>query len=313
MLHPDRKWSMHFLKGGCMAARISVTNRNRIKGYAFLLPNILGFAVFTLFPVAASLLISFTDWDGFGKIRFIGLTNYLGIFSDEGFMISLKNSMIYTIFFVPLTLALALLVAIALNNGMKGVKLYRTAFFLPYISATIAVAVVWQLLYHPTLGPLNGFLKGIGISSPPQWLSSTKWAMTAVIVASIWKSTGYYMIIFLAGLQGIPKHLYEASDIDGANSFQKFRNVMLPMLSPVIFFTVIMGIINSFKVFDIVYALTGGGPARATNVLVYTIYDMAFGRYQFGPASAMAYVLFAIILIITAVQFRGQKKWVNYA
>ncbi|WP_435169032.1 carbohydrate ABC transporter permease [Paenibacillus glycanilyticus] len=287
--------------------------RNRLTGYTFLLPNILGFLIFICFPVCASFLISFTEWNGFGEIKFTGLSNYTRLWSDDTFRISLINSLVMTAVFVPATLILAILAAVALNRGIKGVKLFRTAIFLPHITATIAVAVVWQLLYNPTMGPINGLLRSLGIANPPAWLASTQWALLSVIIVSIWHSIGYYMVLYLAGLQGIPKDLYEAAEIDGAGKVSQFRNITMPMLSPVIFFTVIMGIINSFKVFDLVYVLTKGGPGRSTHMLVYDIYDTAFKRYEYGYASAMAYVLFAIILVITLIQFRGQKRWVNYS
>lgn len=296
------------MKGSSKALR-----RNRLTGYTFLLPNILGFLIFICLPVCASFLMSFTEWNGFGEIEFAGLSNYTRLWSDETFRISLLNSLLMTAVSVPVTLILAILAAVALNKGLRGVKIFRTAIFLPHITATIAVAVVWQLLYNPTMGPINGFLRSLGIDNPPTWLASTHWALLSVIIVSIWHSIGYYMVLYLAGLQGIPKDLYEAAEIDGAGKISQFRNITLPMLSPVIFFTVIMGIINSFKVFDLVFVLTKGGPGRSTHMLVYDIYYTAFQRFEYGYASAMAYVLFAIILVITLIQFRGQKRWVNYS
>lgn len=286
--------------------------RNIALGYGFLLPNIIGFIIFTFIPIIASFILSFTSWDGFGKIEFIGMKNFVALFSDSIFKTSMFNTLIFTIVSVPLTLVLALGVAMLLNNGIKGIKIVRAAFFLPYVTAALAVAVVWQLLYHPTLGPINQFLMSIGIDNPPKWLSSTKTAMISVIIMYIWKMVGYYMIIFLAGLQGVPKQLYEAAQIDGANKVESFFHVTIPMLSPIIFFTSIIALINSFKVFTEIYALTGGGPGNATNVLVYNIYAEAFKKYNLGYASAQSYVLCLIIIIITLIQFRGQKKWVNY-
>ncbi|CAN7436783.1 MULTISPECIES: carbohydrate ABC transporter permease [unclassified Paenibacillus] len=287
--------------------------RNRLTGYTFLLPNILGFLIFICLPVCASFLMSFTEWNGFGEIKWAGISNYTHLWQDETFRISLFNSLIMTAVSVPVTLFLAILAAVALNKGLRGVKIFRTAIFLPHITATIAVAVVWQLLYNPTMGPINGILRSIGIDNPPMWLASTQWALASVIIVSIWHSIGYYMVLYLAGLQGIPKDLYEAAEIDGAGKVAQFRKITVPMLSPVIFFTVIMGIINSFKVFDLVFVLTKGGPGRSTHMLVYDIYYTAFQRFEYGYASAMAYVLFTIILIITLIQFRGQKRWVNYS
>lgn len=293
--------------------KLSRMERKKMKvAYLFLLPNIIGFFIFMFIPIVMSLAISFTDWDGFGKLNFIGIKNYIRLWSDEGFLISFVNTLYFTVVFVPVTLGLALFLAVALNAKVKGMKFYRTAYFLPYITSTIAVAVVWQLIYHPSLGPINSLLKSLGVENPPLWLSSTKWAMTSVIISSIWKSVGYYTVIFLAGIQGISKELYEAANVDGANFWHKFKSITVPMLSPVIFFSFIIAIINSFKVFDMVFTLTGGGPGRSTNVLVYSIYTEAFDKYHFGYSSAMAYVLLLIILVVTLVQFHGQKKWVNY-
>ncbi len=307
------KFDCFFLRGERMRDTSRQTRRNRVIGYTFLLPNIIGFLMFICIPVVASFLMSFTEWNGFGEIEFIGLSNYMRLWEDETFRISLLNSLIMTGVSVPATLLLAILAAVALNKGIKAVKLFRTAIFLPHITATIAVAVVWQLLYNPTMGPINGMLRSLGIDEPPTWLASSQWALISVIIVSIWHSIGYYMILYLAGLQGIPKDLYEAAEIDGAGKVSQFRNITLPMLSPVIFFTVIIGIINSFKVFDLIFVLTKGGPGRSTHVLVYDIYHTAFQRFEYGYASAMAYVLFTIILIITVIQFQGQKRWVNYS
>lgn len=290
----------------------TMTQRNRLTGYMFLLPNIIGFALFVFVPVIASFLMSFTEWNGFGPFKFVGLDNYLKLFDDDNFKISFMNSMIFTILSVPLTLFLALIISVWMNAGIKFVKLFRTAVFLPYVTATIAVAVVWQLILNPSMGPVNQMLQALGVTEPPGWFSSSGWALISVAIVYIWHSIGYYMVLYLAGLQGIPDHLYEAAELDGAGPIAKFFRVTLPMLSPIIFFTVIIGVINSFKVFDFIYVLTQGGPGRSTQVLVYTIYNVAFKQFSFGYASAMAYVLFLVILVFTYVQFRGQKKWVNY-
>lgn len=292
--------------------KLQSAGRARLIGYTFLLPNILGFIIFILFPVIASFLMSFTQWNGFGTIEWIGLDNYIRLWSDENFRISFWNSLVMTVVSVPATLFLSILAAVALNRGIRGMKVFRTAMFLPHITSTIAIAVVWQLLFNPTMGPINGFLHSIGIDNAPGWLSSTKWALISVIIVNIWHSVGYYMVLYLAGLQGIPRDLYEAAEIDGAGKVSQFTNITIPMLSPVIFFTIIMAVINSFKVFDLIFMLTQGGPGRSTRVLVYDIYYTAFQRYEFGYASAMAYILFALILVITLIQFRGQKKWVHY-
>ncbi|PLR90018.1 carbohydrate ABC transporter permease [Bacillus sp. T33-2] len=290
----------------------AMIRRNRLVAYTFLLPNIIGFVLFILIPVIASFLMSFTSWNGFGQIEFIWFENYQNLIGDPNFRISFVNSILFTLISVPITLFLSVLIAIALNRGIRFVKFFRTAVFLPYVTATIAVAAVWQLIFNPTMGPINGTLMKFGIDNPPGWLSSTSWALVSVSVVYIWHSVGYYMVLFLAGLQNIPEHLYEAAELDGAGPLAKFFHVTLPMLSPVIFFTMIIGVINSFKVFDLIYVLTGGGPGRSTHVLVYDIYNTAFKQFEYGYASSMAYVLFLIILIFAFIQFKGQKKWVNY-
>ncbi|MCH6267212.1 carbohydrate ABC transporter permease [Neobacillus citreus] len=294
------------------AVKSKAIRRNRITAYTFLLPNIIGFLVFIFVPVIASFFMSFTSWNGFGNIEFIGLDNYKQLLKDANFKISFINSILFMLISVPITLFISVLIAIALNRGIRFVKVFRTAVFLPYVTATIAVAAVWQLIFNPSMGPINGTLMKLGIDSPPGWLSSPSWALISVSIVYIWHSVGYYMILFLAGLQNIPDYLYEAAELDGAGPITKFFHITLPSLSPVLFFTTIIGVINSFKVFDLIYVLTGGGPGRSTHVLVYDIYNTAFKQFEYGYASAMAYVLFLVILIISIIQFSGQKKWVNY-
>lgn len=290
----------------------AITRKNRRTAYAFLLPNFIGFLVFTLIPVIFSLILSFTDWDGSNPIEFVGLKNFKRMLKDSGFIISFWNTIYYTLCTVPLTIILALVLAVILNKGLRGIKFFRAVHFFPHIASVVAIAVVWQFLYNPEMGPINSVLRAIGISNPPRWTSSAKWAMPAVIIMSVWKSAGYYMVMFLAGLQGIPSHLYEAAKIDGANWWERFKHVTLPMLSPTTFFVTIMCIINSFKVFDQIYMMTEGGPGRATSVLVYYIYNQAFVNFKFGYASAIALVFFALILFVTIIQYKNQEKWVNY-
>lgn len=289
-----------------------LTKRNRMIAYAFLAPNFIGFLIFTLIPVIGSLGMSFLKWENINSFKFVGLKNYLQLFRDSGFKISFINTVIYTLGTVPLIMIFALGFAILLNKGVKGAKFIRAVHFFPYISSIVAVAVVWQLLYHPNLGPINQFLRFIGIHNPPKWTSSSQWALPAVMLMSVWKTAGYYMIIYLAGLQEIPAALYEAAEVDGANVWEKFRHITLPMLTPVTFYVAIMSIIASFQVFTQIFIMTGGGPGRSTSVLVYLIYQEAFVNFNFGYASAMSMVLFASIMLITLVQLKWQNKWVNY-
>lgn len=286
--------------------------KTRLTAYTFLFPNILGFVVFILLPVVFSFAMSFTNWDGYNWPDFIGLKNFGRMINSESFRISLVNTLIFSFFSVPFTIAISTLMAVGMNVPGKGVYLFRLLIFVPYVSSTIAIAAVWNLILHPTMGPVNHLLMDLGIRNPPGWFSSSASAMSGVIIISIWKHLGYFMVIMLAALQGIPRSLYECSLIDGANPRQQFFKITLPMLSPALFFASVIGIINSFKVFDLIYALTEGGPGRATNVLAFTIYQEAFIRFRFGYASSLALFLFLIIMIVTYIQFRGQKKWVHY-
>ncbi|MDH6363961.1 multiple sugar transport system permease protein [Enterococcus sp. PF1-24] len=284
----------------------NLRRKNTLMAYTFILPNFLGFFVFTLIPVAFSLVLAFMSWDSFSTPEFVGLKNFAKMLQDETFWISLKNTFLYTIGVVPLTLICSLGLAILLNKKIRGMKFFRTAFFFPYVTSLVAIAVVWNMLFHPTMGPINQFLK-LFIENPPGWTSSSDWALTAIVIVSVWRGMGYYMILYLAGLQGIPRELYEAASMDGANKWKQFANVTLPSLRSTTFFVTIMLVINCFKIFDLVQVMTAGGPGRATNVLVYQIYNEAFVKFNFGYASAIAMVLFIIVLTITVIQFKWNQ------
>lgn len=283
----------------------------RNMAWLFLLPNFIGFLVFIVYPVLKSFIISFYNWDGLTEKKFVGLQNYIQLLSDETFKISFANNIHYTVVTVPLSIILGILIAMLMNVKLPGIKIIRTIYFLPQVTSMVAIGIVWTTILA-NYGPINQALMGLGMENPPQWLSSTKWALISVEVVSIWRSMGYNAIILLAGIQGINAELYEAAKIDGANSWKRFRHITLPMLSPTIFFCTVMAVIGSFQVFDTIMAMTQGGPGRATNVLTYYIYSRAFVNFKFGYASSIAYVLFVIILAITLIQFIGQKKWVNY-
>lgn len=283
-----------------------------LKGYLFLLPSFAGLLTFVLIPILMGFIISFTNYDGYKKLDFVGLNNYIHMFQDDYVLTSLKNNVIYTAVTVPATMIISLLLALALNMGMKGSTFFRTMIFFPTISSMVAVGIVWSLLFNPVQGPVNQLLMAVGIESPPRWLASTTWALWAIMIVAVWKQAGYYMVIFLSGLQAIPKQLYESAQIDGANSVVRFFKITLPMLSPTTFMVLSLSIIGSFQVFDLVSIMTDGGPGRATNVLVYRIYQEGFEYSKMGYASAIAYFLFLIIFVITLIQFRGQQKWVTY-
>lgn len=300
------------LKQTMIAEARRKTLRQNLIAYSFILPNLLGFAVFTLVPMIFSLGLALMNWDGANEVTWAGLNNFKRLFQDETFRISLVNTFYYVIGTVPPTMAAALGLALLLNQPLRGRNFFRTTFFFPYVASLVAVAVVWNMLFHPAMGPVNQLLVSLGVENPPRWSASVDWAMFTVILASIWKGMGYYMVIYLAALQGIPAYLYEAAEIDGANAWQKFLYITMPMLTPATFFVSIMLTIASFKVFDLILVMTGGGPGRATNVLVIYTYNIAFKEFKFGYSSAVAMVLFLIVLIITIVQFRMEKRWVNY-
>lgn len=280
--------------------------KNTLTALSFIAPNFIGFFIFTLIPVAFSLFLAFMEWDSFSSPKFVGLKNFSKMLKDETFWISLKNTLLYTVGVVPLTLIISLLFAILLNQKIRGMKFFRTAFFFPYVTSLVAVAVVWNMLFHPTMGPINQVLRHF-IANPPGWATSSQWALTAIIIVSVWRGVGYYMILYLAGLQSIPKELYEAASMDGANKWKQFVNVTIPSLRPTTFFVTIMLIISCFKIFDLVQVMTEGGPGRATNVLVYEIYNEAFVKFNFGYASAIALVLFVMVLGITIIQFKWNE------
>lgn len=286
--------------------------RENLIAYSFILPNLLGFAIFTLVPMVFSLVLAFMHWDGANVVSWAGLDNFKQLLHDETFRIALTNTFYYVIGTVPLTMAASLGLALLLNQPLRGRNFFRTTFFFPYVASLVAVAVVWNMLFHPAVGPVNQLLLSLGVENPPRWTASVDWAMPTVIMASIWKGMGYYMVIYLAALQGIPNALYEAAEIDGASAWQRFRYVTLPMLTPATFFVSIMLTIASFKVFDLILVMTGGGPGRATNVLVIHTYNTAFREFRFGYSSAIAMVLFLIVLVITLVQFRMERRWVSY-
>jgi len=288
------------------SASRKLKRKNTMIAWSFIAPNFIGFLIFTLVPVVFSLILAFMKWDSFSTPEFVGLQNFTRMLSDDTFWISLKNTFLYTIGVVPLTLICSLGLAILLNQKIKGVKFFRTAFFFPYVTSLVAIAVVWSMLFHPTMGPINQFLRVV-IENPPGWLSSSDWALTAIIIVSVWRGMGYYMILYLAGLQGISKELYEAAAMDGANRWKQFIHITVPALRPTTFFVTIMLVINCFKIFDLVQVMTDGGPGRATNVLVYQVYSEAFVKFNFGYASAIAMVLFVIVLVITVIQFKWNQ------
>lgn len=287
---------------------MSKSLRESLVAYSFIAPNFIGFCVFTLVPMCIAIALSFCSWDGVHPVEFIGLSNYLALLGDKTFKHSFVNTIVYAVGTVPLTLVCSLGLAMLLNQNVKCRNFFRTVSFFPYVASLVAVAAVWNCIFSPSMGPVNMLLAKLGVENLPRWAAGKDTAMLTVILFSVWKNMGYYMVIYLAGLQGTNLELEEAAELDGANKWQIFWNVTLPQLRPTTFFVVIMLTIASFKVFDQMYMITQGGPGDATNTLVYYIYNVAFvNTPKYGYASAVAMVLFALVLVVTLVQFKGSS------
>ncbi|EPR10352.1 carbohydrate ABC transporter permease [Ruminiclostridium papyrosolvens] len=294
--------------------KLSRQLKTDITGYTFILPNILGMIIFTLFPLLFSLFISFTDWDftkGLGNWNFNFGANYIEMWKDGWFTSSLFNTILYSLMVVPISIFLALVLAVILESYCFAKVPMKLAMFMPYISNIVAVAIVWVMMYSPW-GPFTLMIKALGWETPPAWLGDYNWALIAVTIMSIWSSIGYNILIYSSAIQGLPQDVYEAADVDGASEITKFFKITIPSLSPTTFFLVITTLINSFQVFAPIQIMTRGGPGTSTSVLVYYIYTTGFTFFRMGYASAIAWVLFLLLLIVTLIQWRGQKKWVSY-
>lgn len=297
-----------------MKLKLSRQIKTDISGYIFILPNILGMLIFTVFPLLFSLYISFTDWDftkGIGNWNFNFGMNYVEMFQDEWFTSSLRNTFIYSLSVVPVSIFIAMVLAVILETYCFAKVPMKLAMFMPYISNIVAVAIVWVMMYSPW-GPFTLFMKALGWENPPQWLGDYNWALAAVIIMAIWSSIGYCVLIYSSAIQGLPQDVYEAADVDGANAITKFFKITVPALTPTTFFLVITTLITSFQVFAPIQIMTRGGPGTSTSVLVYYIYTAGFTFFRMGYASSIAWVLFLVLLIVTLIQWRGQKKWVSY-
>lgn len=278
----------------------------------FLLPSAIPLLLFRVVPMIASAWISLHEWNMIGAMQWVGLDNYISLLSSAETWQILGHTLLYLIGYLPLVFFGGLLIAVALNRKLKARGLLRAAYFVPVVTSWVAVALVWQWLLNPSNGLVNHVLGILHLPQPGWWMDPA-WAMPSVILASAWKDLGFVMVILLAGLQAIPQEIEEAAMVDGANAWRRFWSVTFPLLTPSIFFVLIISLINGFQVFDQVNVMTGGGPSGASQVVVGKIYDLSFRYGEAGMASALSWILFAIILGITAVQMHGQKKWVNYA
>ncbi|GAE33952.1 carbohydrate ABC transporter permease [Halalkalibacter akibai] len=284
--------------------------KENILAYFFILPLLIQFFIFTSGPMIYSIYISFTDWNILQSANWVGFKNYINIFTDSRFWQSLGNTAIYLIG-VPIGLFLSLIIAIWMNQGIRGTAWYRAIYFLPAISSIVAITILWQWIYNTDYGLMNYVLGLVGLEGP-NWLGNETWIKPAIIIMGVWKGIGITIIFYLAGLQNIPKELYEAAEIDGANFFQKYRYVTVPLLTPITFFLVVTGIINSLQIFvEIQIMAPDGGPNYAAASIVFYLWQKAFVYYEMGYASALAWVLGLIMFVVTFIQFKLSTKWVH--
>ena len=284
--------------------------RRNVDGWLFASPWILGFFFLTLGPMVASLGLSFTEWDLISPIKFIGLSNYQALLKDPLVAQSLKVTIVYAVASVPLHIIFGMLIALFLNTDIIGLRFYRTAFYLPSVLSGVAVALLWRWLFSPEFGLINSMLSSIGVRGP-SWLGDPNWALPSLILMSVW-SVGAGAIIYLAGLQGIPTDLYEAAEVDGARYWQRLFSITIPLMTPVLFFQLVMGLINALQVFTQAFIMTNGGPSNATLFAILYLYQNAFTYQRMGFASAFAWVLFLLILVLTLLVFRSSSNWVYY-
>jgi multiple sugar transport system permease protein len=285
--------------------------KNALMILAFLLPSAIPLVLFVLGPMVAAAWVSLHKWNLISPMKFIGLDNYSDLLTNPDTASVFLHTAYYIVGYLPLVYVGGLALALVLNTALKGRAFWRGVYFLPVVTSWIVVALVWRWLLNPGNGVVNAVLGFVGIDGPGWW-SDPAWAMPSIIIASAWKDLGFVMVILLAGLQAIPTEMYDAAKVDGAGWWRQLWSITLPLLSPSTFFVVVISLINGFQVFDQVYAMTGGGPAGASEVVVLQIYDLTFRYGRAGEASALSWILFAVVLAVTVIQVRGQKRWVHY-
>jgi len=294
------------------------STKETLAAYGFLMPNLIGFLIFTSIPVFASLVLSFVRWDLLSPAQFVGLHNFAELFQDSYFWYYCYNT-VYLMLAIPISMAGSLILALALNQKLKGIVVFRTVYFLPTLCAGVAIYMLWRYIYNPEFGIFNNLIAKfgqiIGIKlQGPNWLTDEAWAKPALMIMGVWQTVGgYNMILYLAALQGVPRDLYDAAEVDGANGLQKFWAVTWPQISPTTFFIAIMSLIGGFQAgFDPAYIMTGGGPNGATTTIMYYIYNYAFVWHKMGYAAAIAWVLFVIVFMCTLIQWRYYGRTVHY-
>lgn len=285
----------------------------KLTPYWFVLPAVIGFLIFRGAPLIGSLYVSFTRWNIRTPPSWIGLANYQAALGSEIFWAVFRNTLVFALIFVPATVTFALLGAVVLNQRLRGIAFFRGLYFMPYITAMVAVAMAWNFIFATRFGILNFVLtEFFGVTDPPAWLASHTWALPAIALVSVWKNMGLMMLIYLAALQNIPDTIYEAAAVDGATAWRKFTAITVPLLSPATFFILVITLIEAFKTFEVTYVMTGGGPQNASNTLAFFVYENAFVFNRMGYASALAMLLLVVVGLVTAVLFRIQKARVQY-
>ena len=293
--------------------------RSFLSASPFLTARLIGFAIFYFAPMVISVVISLTDWNGLDRLlapgfmeeHFIGLDNYKAILTGAEFWKVLKNTLVYIVLYIPLMLTTSTAIAALLSRQRRGVGAFRVLYYIPVLTSWVAASLIWKSLLSPQYGAMNGILAFFGMEGPG-WLTDEKWAMPAIVLVSVWKDMGFFGLILLSGMIGIDRTYYEAAEIDGAGSWTRFLKITLPLLTPALFYVLIVSLINSFQLFPQIMIMTDGGPNGATQVMMERIYKYGFRYYRMGYASAFSWILFIVIMICTAVQMRGQKRWVNY-
>ncbi len=293
----------------------SLRRNEAFAGYMFILPCLFFLLFMAILPVFLTAFISLTNWGSvateFSKISFVGLENYKDLFRDATFYTALKNNILLLFYTIPIQLLLSFILAVMINKYCYFKNFFKSVYFLPYISSTVAVATIWMVVLQPSYGPVTEMLKAIGIENTPKWLSDMHWALPSLSGMVVWQNLGYDIIIILAALQTVPVELYESADMDGANWFVKITKITLPMITPTIFFLIIYETMETFRIFDQISVLTDGGPGDATQVLVFYLYKQAFRNSHINYGAAITVVLFIIVFIITLIQWLGRKKWVH--
>ncbi|WP_244163365.1 carbohydrate ABC transporter permease [Paenibacillus pectinilyticus] len=292
----------------------SLQKGETLAGFLFVGPMLLGVFILVLLPILATFVLSLADWNfvaGIHGLKWVGIANFKKLLHDDIFIKSVVNNFLFLLA-VPVYMLISMVLAIIIDRYVYLKSYFKVAYYMPYISSIVAVAIVFQVLFQPSYGPINEFLKSIGFKNPPLWIADPNFALISVMMITIWTSIGFNMIIYIAGLQAIPSDLYEAAEIDGANAWVKFTRITFPLLSSTSFFLMITGIISTFKVFEVIAILTQGGPINSTTNMLWDLYNTAFVNLKVGYSSSMAVIMFVFVLLITLGQWAAQKKWVNY-